>query len=653
MGTLYFKHLVSHIFTFNHIIMNHQRTNILVGPVLLLVLAACGTVSPTTISPPSFELPDKHFPVTDKEPNNDPNIIRFAIMGDRTGGMLPGVFEIGVKKVNLMQPEFVISVGDLVDGYTEDPLVWNAQWEEFENIIAPLEMPFFFVPGNHDISNTLLKEEWERRHGAPYYHFVYNNVLFLALHTEDGPGVTGGISDEQAAYFVNVLQEYPDVRWTFVFKHRPLWHYGNKLGYEKIESALDDRNYTLFSGHHHHYFHTKHKGMKHYILGTTGGGSHLRGWEFGEFEHITWVTLKDDGPVVAHLELDGVHDENIVNEQNYTLVQALRMGNWMQIPPLLNTTNTFDVLDIEITFTNQVDDEMHISGNIEPMLGVRFEPSVVKKVITGNTSITKTVRMINESGATLHDLNESGIHISLKAGYDSHSGRLELSAARRLIFDWHQTLTNANTPIVIDGNLDDWEDFTFTTISNPVYMHEDWDWRGADDGTFKFSTAISEDHLYIAIEAFDDVLILPSRDSLSRHQDQFYINIDANTPETRTSLLPNRLYGTEMIPSKYHLQIRVAPGATVEETLVETNNSEVSVQAASILIEREKRFVTEVAIPLEYIASLQGLNWGNIRINIGWMDHDRPENTKPSILWWRPVWGKTEDFSGSATFYKE
>ena len=23
------------------------------------------------------------------------------------------------------------------------------------------------------------------------------------------------------------------------------------------------------------------------------------------------------------------------------------------------------------------------------------------------------------------------------------------------------------------------------------------------------------------------------------------------------------------------------------------------------------------------------------RLNVGWQDHDRPENTKPSVLWWR------------------
>lgn len=52
--------------------------------------------------------------------NNDPNRFQFAIVTDRTGGHRPGIFEDGVRKLNLLQPEFVMSVGDLIEGYTED-----------------------------------------------------------------------------------------------------------------------------------------------------------------------------------------------------------------------------------------------------------------------------------------------------------------------------------------------------------------------------------------------------------------------------------------------------------------------------------------------------------------------------------------------------
>jgi len=47
---------------------------------------------------------------------NDPNDFQFAIVTDRTGGMRPGVFSQAVGKINEMQPEFVITVGDLIPG---------------------------------------------------------------------------------------------------------------------------------------------------------------------------------------------------------------------------------------------------------------------------------------------------------------------------------------------------------------------------------------------------------------------------------------------------------------------------------------------------------------------------------------------------------
>jgi predicted phosphodiesterase len=154
---------------------------------------------------PNFSFPETKVPVTEKPINNAPELFRFAIMSDRTGAMLPGVFEEAVKKVNLLQPEFVLSVGDLIDGYTEDPNVWNDQWDEFEAIVEQLKMPFFFVPGNHDISNDKLLEVWKERRGNPWFHFVNKDVLFIGLHTEDRKG--GGISNEQVAYVKKALEE--------------------------------------------------------------------------------------------------------------------------------------------------------------------------------------------------------------------------------------------------------------------------------------------------------------------------------------------------------------------------------------------------------------------------------------------------------------
>ena len=66
-------------------------------------------------------------------------------------------------------------------------------------------MPFFYVPGNHDIGNAMMEREWKKRFGAAYYHFVYKNALFITINTEDGG--RSGISDEQVNYFKKILAD--------------------------------------------------------------------------------------------------------------------------------------------------------------------------------------------------------------------------------------------------------------------------------------------------------------------------------------------------------------------------------------------------------------------------------------------------------------
>ena len=149
-------------------------------------------------------------PWTNIQVNDRPGEFRFAVVSDRTGGMRAGIFAEAVTKINLLQPEFVMSVGDLIDGYSEDPDLIKRQWTEFEEIISRFEMPFFRVPGNHDISNAYLVQEWVKRFGQTYYHFRYNDVLFICINTEDPP--PKGIGEVQAAYIKTALNENSDVR---------------------------------------------------------------------------------------------------------------------------------------------------------------------------------------------------------------------------------------------------------------------------------------------------------------------------------------------------------------------------------------------------------------------------------------------------------
>jgi len=261
-------------------------------------------------------------PWTHLKVNNRPKNFQFAILTDRTGGRRPGVFTRAIEKVNLLQPEFVVSVGDLIEGYTEDPGMWALEWAEFEAKVDGLQMPFFFCPGNHDISNLPMSDEWHRKFGRSYYHFKYHDVLFLVLNTEDKPAPVRKppyyIGEKQRKWVADVLEANRDVRWTFVILHKPTWAYASadhdRLGWTAIQKALNGRRYTVFAGHYHRYGRYVINGREHYILATTGGASRLsRGMGEGYFDHFVWVTMKNDRPVIANLLLSGVQDKNVRN----------------------------------------------------------------------------------------------------------------------------------------------------------------------------------------------------------------------------------------------------------------------------------------------------------------------------------------------------
>ena len=127
-------------------------------------------------------------PWTAKRFKNNPRNFQFAIIGDRTGGAnVEHTFKLAMGQINLLQPEFVINVGDIIEGYSDKKAELNAEWDEVDEILKTLDMPFFRTPGNHDIANKTAQQVWRERHGATYYCFVYKEVLFMVLDSEDPP----------------------------------------------------------------------------------------------------------------------------------------------------------------------------------------------------------------------------------------------------------------------------------------------------------------------------------------------------------------------------------------------------------------------------------------------------------------------------------
>ncbi len=267
----------------------------------------------------------------------------FAIITDLNGGEREGIFEIAIEQVNLLRPELIVTVGDLIDGVSENKDSLNMEWDFFDDRARKAKAPLFHVGGNHDLTNPAMREVWTDRYGARYYHFIYKDVLFLMLDTEDysetrrqeifvardaaikvmdGPNpekandmeyfkmperVTGEIGKGQSEYFKKILDQYPQVKWTFLFMHKPVWQRKDEGDLTLIEQALDARPYTVFNGHFHSYSHTEKNNRDYIMLGTTGGSQNKA--DSMSFDHITLVTIEKQGPSIANLRLSGILDK--------------------------------------------------------------------------------------------------------------------------------------------------------------------------------------------------------------------------------------------------------------------------------------------------------------------------------------------------------
>ncbi|MEC5165464.1 putative phosphodiesterase [Flavobacterium sp. PL11] len=570
------------------------------------------------------------IPVSKKELNSGNDILRFAIVSDRTGGMETGIFDKAVDKLNLMQPEFVISVGDLIDGYTEDPKIWNAQWDEFDAMINRLEMPFYYVPGNHDVSNESLTEVWRKRHGRDYYSFIYKEVLFIALNTDEIKD--GGMSDTQVDYVINTLKDNQQVKWTLFFMHRPLWSYSEKAGYGAIERALVDRKHTVFSGHHHNYQYQVKNGMDHYVLATTGGGSWRRGADVGEFDHITWVTIKDKEPEVAHIDINAIYDKNLIPPEDYDAIETLRRGNWLAIEPVIIDSESFTSVKINLLVKNDLNRTMLVAGTLPEKNGIVFEPQMIsEKLNPGQQKIISVIgKSVSGEPIAVSTVNNSPIHLEINAGFTrDNKNDISLSASKRLFMDWKHPLKSPKSKIVVDGKIEDWPTENFITVKNPQYFLEDWDWNGADDGEFAFNVMADKTKLYIVVK-FEDNKIISDTKNLKSLQDKFYIHINGQPKSTD------------------YYQLEFAKGDKSDSPLMSTSARQLKGLKASVTKNNEVE-ILEFSVPLNSINADQS---SNIRVNIGIMDHDRPENTKPSVLWWRPVWNSNASYKESSLFYR-
>ncbi len=256
----------------------------------------------------------------------------FAIFGDRTGGPIEGVSVLAdaVRDVNLIEPDFVITVGDLVEGYNTTP-EWMTQMREFKGIMDRLLCPWFPVAGNHDIywrgpawmrPDGEHENSYETHFGPLWYAFEHKNCWFIALYSDEGNPESGEkainkpdsqkMSPEQLAWLTETLAKAKDADHVFLFLHHPRWTAGNYGDdWDRVHDVLKAAgNVTaVFAGHIHRMRYDGPKdGIEYVTLATTGGGQGARVPSAGMLHHFNLVTVRKTQVAMAAIAVGDVID---------------------------------------------------------------------------------------------------------------------------------------------------------------------------------------------------------------------------------------------------------------------------------------------------------------------------------------------------------
>jgi hypothetical protein len=498
--------------------------------------------------------------------------VQFVVFGDRTGREQPWFTAPAFDLVNALRPEFVLSVGDQIDGYVEEQGKFPPEeiarrnremWGIYDAFVARLTVPFFYVVGNHDMWNKASAAIYDEVHGPPYYSFDYKGIHVIALNSEEqkrtpGPGA-GLLGQAQFDWLKADLERSQDATLTVIAIHNPLWlASGGRAWAAMVEPLLAGRNCIVFGGHLHTYSYEVRNGIRYVVVGPTsaGQGDHPND-STGILRHVTLVTVDDGTPHLSLVKLGGaIAGETIPNGWR-DRIQPIRSASRLQYEPA------------------------------EPRPG---EPVTITWSLHNPTKEPVTIRP-DWPGESSWRIESKAQPVTLEPG---ECRRVEFTARQPLggagdlptmeaTFTWPDSDVPAApftwpaeplrrveaasiAGIQVDGKVDEqWAAATPVTFTSVRQLESCRDkWQGRDDMSARLRVAIDGTTLYLLAEVTDDTLVADQDEiavavgpawqagnqSASRSAAYFWINIGQRNGPAKIN------WG-----SKRRLEVRAASGA--------------------------------------------------------------------------------------------
>jgi hypothetical protein len=216
------------------------------------------------------------------------------------------------------------------------------------------------------------------------------------------------------------------------------------------------------------------------------------------------------------------------------------------------------------------------------------------------------------------------ITITLTGRFETDAGVLALPASHHWTIDWLRRLPRFSTEVTVDGMIDEGSPITWLPLMPPGYLKEGWDWHGEEDSRMDFAIRETPKALVFVGRVVDDRWLFA--DPNLRDQWWLWLQSGEAGPIAKIHLAPKEA-------RSHPLELEGAPPGTTAYARFEG-----------------QRMTLEVRNPKASVGLAD--DHARLRINVIYMDHDRAENEKPSVLYWKPPWGGERDYSASGVFLR-
>ncbi|MGI6457825.1 MAG: calcineurin-like phosphoesterase C-terminal domain-containing protein [bacterium] len=216
---------------------------------------------------PTGDLPEEiHFALLPTKLTNSFDVLVFSDPQPRSKEEIDYVRDDVISELIDTDMAFGITLGDIMF----DNL---SHYDYYNDIIAQIGIPFYNVPGNHDMNydapdDRHSLETYKSIFGPPYYAFEHGMVNFITLDSVNWFGKTeekrgyyiGKLGDRQLEWIANYLKHIPEDHLIVFTMHIPLYfsqESGDSVNItdrEKLFDLLKGRKHLLALAGHMHKF---------------------------------------------------------------------------------------------------------------------------------------------------------------------------------------------------------------------------------------------------------------------------------------------------------------------------------------------------------------------------------------------------------------